>query len=167
MQESIQMATNVLDIAEDKCYGCCNYKYGTPVISFINGTESTNAASRNLSLQICANPKVDRIIWQLPSGHLFQPSQSFNGLELQSWPSWQKATCVDVHLAGTSMTLGTHWILAKNTRGFAETNIVVQQSDTLLTTSQLASSVSPLKCDTVHGLLLMTSWTLMYELYNI
>ena len=166
MQESIQIATNVLDISEDKCYGCCQYEYGKPVISFINGTtEDSNDALRNLSLQICANPQVDRIIWQLPSGQLFQPGQSANGLNLQSWPSWQKATCVDVHLSGRGYKGGSHWILAKNTRGLAETNVVVTQSETLLT-SQLASvSPSSLQCGAVHWLL-MTFWTIMCIILN-
>jgi len=79
-------------------------------------------------------------------------------------PSWQKATCVDVHLSGRGYKGGSHWILAKNTRGLAETNVVVTQSETLLT-SQLASVSPSLQCGTVHCLL-MTFWTIMCIILN-
>ena len=161
MQESIQIATNVLDIAEDKCYGCCNHNYGTPTIALVNETLEINEKSRNLSLEICANPRVDRIVWELPSGQLLKPGQKGeHGLILKSWPSLQKATCLDVQLSTYGrMVNGNHYILAKNSRGFAEKVVKVRLAVTK--TSQLASAaVSQKKLAHLATILLLTLWTL-------
>ena len=162
MKESIQIATNVLDIAEDKCYGCCNHNYGTPTIALINGTSEINENSRNLSLQICANPRVDKIIWELPTGQILKPGQKSGNLILKSWPSSQKTTCIDVHLSsGGTMESGNHYILAKNTRGFAEKYLKVKIEETK--TSQLASI--SVKCDCTLWIHFLTFWVVLVHKY--
>merc|ERR1712223_369764 len=108
---------------------------------------------QNLSVRICANPPVDRVIWELPQGHLIQPGQKQNSLALQSWPSWGNATCTDVKLfaqvhyspaAGPNRDFGgKHGVLTKNRLGWAEThiNVLIEPVNSFHQSS---------RCDRVH-----------------
>jgi len=190
LQKSIQLATNVLDLPEEdgRCSGCCNYPkqdYGHPKIDLVNGTLKVMRLKRpnvmNLTVRICANPPVDRIIWELPTSELLKPgqrsSESRQGLVLHSWPT--NATCSDVKLFAQNRLIqetktflaGTHWILAKNRLGYDETTILVEIEENSSANlddpvnSATFQQTSAAQCDSVHfqsffsSLILMFIWT--------
>ena len=127
----------------------------------------------NLTVRICANPPVDRIIWELPTSELLKPGQSSSesSLVLHSWQT--NATCVDVKLFNNAQNhhekshfmTGAHLILAKNRLGYDETNILVELQD-MPPTDPVNSATfqqTSAQCDSVHfqsfSLILMSVWT--------
>ena len=172
LQKSIEKATKVLDLSEDdsRCSGCCHLNpvsYGHPKIFHINGTSETMLSQSNISVRFCANPPVDRLVWELPDGQLLKPGQSHSGVTLQKL--YKNATCSDLLL--TQSAAGYHIILAKNRIGFDEIRIFVKENRMINTndgaTFQLtskAASIVQFKCDSVHfsailSLILMFIWT--------
>ena len=123
----------------------------------------------NLTVRICANPPVDRIIWELPTSELLKPGQISrkSGLALNSWLT--NATCYDVKLFAQKHSIqgktlpGTHYILVKNRLGYDETTIVVEQEKTIEPVNSATFQKTSAQCDSVHfqsfSLILMFIWT--------
>jgi hypothetical protein len=167
-RKSVQIATNVLSFTSgnkpppgaggyDSCSGCCSDSvqkppemYGFPQIKLVNGTldliriEEKSKKNLTLFVEICANPPVDRIIWETPSGQLLKPGQSDRIrriLALQSSQTASKATCSDVKLVlllaqdlqsaaelnpdKTSIS-GKYVVMGQNRLGFAEKEIRIE-----------------------------------------
>ena len=124
----------------------------------------------NLTVRICANPPVDRIIWELPTSELLKPGQSSSesSLVLHSWQT--NATCVDVKLFKDAQNhhekssfAGAHLILAKNRLGYDETTIQVEMQDMPDPVNSATFQQTSAQCDSVHfqsfSLILMSVWT--------
>lgn len=173
LQKSIQKATKVLDLSStdnDRAGGesegslsdlstnsnCDSTRrsYGYPTLHFANGTSENVRQNMNLSVEICANPPVDHIIWQLPletsSGQLLKPGQQSidsSGLILKSVQA--NATCFHVTLfAQKLMPNGNHLILFMNRLGYQQRRIQVQ----VLKSEQQRGSQQISQCDSVRPL---------------
>lgn len=124
----LEIANNVL--FEDNCFGCCTSEENKaaqinpyPEIRLVNGTRSemqADSATNNvtLSVEVCANPPVHRIIWETPEGVLLKPGQS-TGRE-STGPSWRSSpTCVSANLTIVRLYQTASWhIVAQNSHGF-------------------------------------------------
>ena len=125
----------------------------------------------NLTVRICANPPVDRIIWELPTSELLKPGQNSHesGLVLNSWLT--NATCYDVKLFAQKTRqnsihktlVGTHSILTKNRLGYDETSIDVELEKTIEPVNSATFQQTSAQCDSVHfqsfSLILIFIWT--------
>lgn len=182
LQKSIQKATKVLDLSSadntersslsgDLSLANCDStrKYGYPTLHFANGTSDTVKRNMNLSMEICANPPVDHIIWQLPNdGQLLKPGQQSidKGLVLQSVQA--NATCFHVSLVAQTAILpnGNHLILFMNRLGYQQRRIQVQ----VLQQQQMGAAAPISQCDSVRPrielLMLLTSCQIIYHTFR-
>ncbi len=174
---SVEKATQVLDLSSNSENSPMNgpnsrascEPYGHPVIFLINGTQFEMTIGLNVTVRTCANPPVDRIIWELPSGQLLKPGQQSSGSELQSWIS--NSTCSDLQLFAASpgffLPAGRHLILSKNRLGYAQVSIDILEGDSS-TNFVHSATIQSGQCDTAHfqqsALILMTIWTSYYNL---
>ena len=194
-QKQFEIARNVL--FQDHCSGCCpsssessgnteyesekvNSKhrqrrphYGLPEIVVKRGSEDVEVViggNVTLEAEVCANPPVTRVIWELPGGELLKGGQHlkdslrFEAAEARNETLPKKPTCIltRLHMAGLTSSMedvNNVAVIGINRDGFAEKSfrILVENNfeEAAEATPHLMASSS---CDTNAGTMLLLSF---------